>query len=113
MDILHSRGEASAHDVQATLPDAPSYSTVRALLARLLDKGVVQKRQEGAKYIYSPSQDRQQASSNALQRVVKTFFDGSATKAVSALLGGGNKRLTDEEIEELEKLIAQNRQRQR
>jgi len=36
MDVLYAAGEATAADVQAGLPDSPSYSTVRALLKKLL-----------------------------------------------------------------------------
>lgn len=107
VDILFAKGEASAQEVQSAMADAPSYSTVRALLARLLEKQVVSKRQEGAKYIYSPAADKTEASQSALQRVVKTFFEGSAAKAVNALLGSGHKALSDQEISELESLIAE------
>ncbi|NIB39627.1 BlaI/MecI/CopY family transcriptional regulator [Pseudomaricurvus alkylphenolicus] len=107
VDILYAKEEASAQQVQESMSDAPSYSTVRALLARLLDKGAVDKRQDGARYIYFPRQDKRAVSQNALQRVVKTFFEGSAAKAVNALLGGGEKKLSNAEIEELEALIAE------
>ena len=36
LDILYRLGEATAQDVQDELPDPPSYSAVRALLATLL-----------------------------------------------------------------------------
>lgn len=105
VEILFTKGEASAQEVQSAMPDAPSYSTVRALLARLLEKQAVSKRQDGARYIYFPAADKAEASQTALQKVVKTFFDGSAAKAVNALLGGGSKSLTDQEISQLESLI--------
>ncbi len=112
MDILFSKEEASAQDVQTSMSDAPSYSTVRALLARLLDKGVVMKRQDGARYIYSPMVDKQTASATALQRLVKTFFGGSPARAVNALLGG-NKALSHDEIAELEALLAKAKAKQK
>lgn len=111
VDILFAMGEASAQQVQSAMADAPSYSTVRALLARLLEKQAVGRRQDGAKYIYFALSDKTEASQGALQRVVKTFFEGSAAKAVNALLGGADKKLSSQEIKELEHLINQAKNR--
>jgi BlaI family transcriptional regulator, penicillinase repressor len=110
VDILFRHGEASAQQVQQAMQDAPSYSTVRALLARLVEKKAVGRKQEGAKYFYFVLTDKTQASEGALQRVVKTFFEGSAAKAVNALLGSANKSLTQDEIADIELLIAQAKQ---
>lgn len=112
MNILHENGEASAKNVQALLPDAPSYSTVRALLKRMLDKELISLRQEGQRYIYTPAQARDEASASALSRLIKTFFEGSAAKAVNALLGTQQASLTDKELEEIEKAIQKAKQRQ-
>ena len=87
MDILFERGSCSAHDVRDHMPDAPSYSTVRALLAKLLEKDQIGHKQEGAKYIYFPKQKMGAARESALQRLVKIFFGGSTVKAANALLG--------------------------
>jgi len=111
VDILFTLGEASAQQVQQGMDDAPSYSTVRALLARLVEKQAVGRRQDGAKYIYFASADKSEASEGALQRVVKTFFEGSTAKAVNALLGNANQSLSEEEISDIESLIEQAKQR--
>ena len=105
MDILYESKECSAHDIRDRMPDPPSYSAVRALLAKMLEKGYVDNRQEGARYIYFPAQALSSARKNALQRLVKTFFGGSIVGAVTALLGTQSSRLSDAEIEELERLI--------
>ncbi len=111
VDILFSQGEVSAQQVQQAMEDAPSYSTVRALLARLVEKKAVGRKQDGAKYLYFVLSDKTEASEGALQRVVKTFFEGSAAKAVNALLGSANKSLSDSEIADIESLIEQAKQR--
>ncbi len=111
VDILFSQGQASAQQVQQAMDDAPSYSTVRALLARLVEKNAVGRKQDGAKYLYFVLSDKTEASEGALERVVKTFFEGSAAKAVNALLGSANKSLTDSEIADIESLIKQAKQR--
>ncbi|MGH1374173.1 MAG: BlaI/MecI/CopY family transcriptional regulator [Cellvibrionaceae bacterium] len=111
VDILFSQGQASAQQVQQAMEDAPSYSTVRALLARLVEKNAVGRKQDGAKYLYFVLSDKTEASEGALERVVKTFFEGSAAKAVNALLGSANKSLTDSEIADIESLIKKAKQR--
>lgn len=106
MDALFEAGELSAQDVKAAIPDAPSYSAVRALLAKLVEKGIVQYRDEAGRYIYFPVIEQDQARTSALQKIVKTFFGGSATATVNALLGMQNKPLSADEIAELEAIIA-------
>ena len=105
MDALHQRGRASAAEVQALLPDPPSYSAVRALLRILEDKGHIQHLREGARYVYLPRMSQEGARRSALKRVVATFFQGSVTQAVAALLETADTRLADSEIEQLKHMI--------
>jgi predicted transcriptional regulator len=87
MDALFALGaDASVEDVRARLTDPPSYSAVRAMLARLEAKGYVRHREEGLRYVYSPTRTRTAAQRTALQKVVRTFFGGSSREAVAALL---------------------------
>lgn len=112
MDILYEAQECSAHDIRDRMPDAPSYSTVRALLAKMLEKGHVGNRQDGARYIYFPTETLGSVRKNAVQRLVKTFFGGSTISAVTALVGMQSGQLDEQELAELEKLIAQARKKQ-
>ena len=97
MDVLYERGEASVGEVRRALPNAPSYSAVRALMRKLLDKGHAAYREVGTRYVYRPVLARNRARRSALQRVVNTFFDGSAADAVVGLLGN-ERDLTEEEM---------------
>ena len=108
MDVLYRRGRASVTEVLAELPDPPSYSAVRGMLGLLEDKGYLRHEREGMKYVYLPTVDAKQARRSALQHMVKTFFNGSPANAASALLGmsGG---LKEDELDELEQMIAQAR----
>lgn len=105
MDLLFQRGRATAADVQEGLPEAPSYSAVRALLRILEEKGHVRHEQDGPRYVYIPKADRERARQSALKHVVQTFFDGSAEQAVSALLGSEAPRMGADELERLAALI--------
>ena len=113
MDVLYAREEASASDIQAQIPDSPSYSAVRALLKKLMDKGHIEYRQSGAKYFYKPVLPKNDAKKSAIRRLLNTFFDGSTASAVVNLLGQGGKELSDDEIAaieaELERLKAKDR----
>jgi predicted transcriptional regulator len=109
MDIVYARGEASAAAVHAELPDPPSYSAVRALLAILVEKGHLKHRSEQGRYIYAPTRRRAQVGRSALRRVLDTFFEGSLEKAVAALLRGADANLSADELARLGQLIDQAR----
>jgi BlaI family transcriptional regulator, penicillinase repressor len=109
MDIVYARGEAAAADVRAALPDPPSYSAVRALLAILVEKGHLKHRSQRGRYIYVPTRRRVQAGRSALRRVLDTFFEGSLEKAVAALLQGADANLSEQDLRRLAQLIKQAR----
>lgn len=111
MDIVYRRGEATAQQILDDMSDAPSYSAIRALLRILVDKNHLQHREDGPRYIYSPILSRQTARARALTQVVNTFFDGSAMKAASALLGSSQRKLTKSELDELSAMIDAARKR--
>ena len=109
MDALHQRGRATAAEVQAALPEAPGYSAVRALLRILEDKGHIKHRREGARYVYLPRAKQETARRSALKRVVSTFFQGSVTQAMAALLETADTQLPDSELHKLQQIIEQAR----
>ena len=105
LDILYQRGQATAADVQNALPEPPSYSAVRALLRILEDKGHVRHQQDGPRYVYLPTVARENAKRSALHHVLRTFFDGSAEQAISALLDDASAKLSPAELDRLARLI--------
>ncbi len=105
MDALFEAGELSAQDVRAAIPDAPGYSAVRALLAKLVEKKIVDFREDGPRYIYFPVVAQEEARTSALQKMLKTFFGGSTAAAVNALLGMNKEKLSAEEIDQLQQAI--------
>src|SRR5512134_3454517 len=74
MDVLYASGRASAAEVLEAMPDPPSYSSVRALLRVLEEKGHVVHEQDGARYIYAPAVPGEEVRESALRRLVQTFF---------------------------------------
>ena len=108
MEIVYRRGRATAAEVLADLPDPPSYSSVRAMLRYLEDKGHLRHEEEGPRYVYLPTAPAAEVRSSALSHVVRTFFDGSVTTAVATLLG--TKGLSRSEYERLSRLLDEARE---
>ena len=106
VDVLYASQVATAAQVQKALPGDPSYSTVRALLKKLLDKGHVQFRQDGPRYVYSAVVAKSDAGRGAVRRLLDIFFNGNPVAAVANLLGDQRRALSDADIEELETLVA-------
>jgi predicted transcriptional regulator len=105
MDVLYRLGRATAADVMDALDDAPGNSTIRTQLRVLERKGHVKHEEEGLRFVYMPTVPRHAARRSALKHLVDTFFDGSTTRAVAALLGGEASRVSDEELARIEDLV--------
>jgi predicted transcriptional regulator len=104
MDVLYQRGQATVSEVLEALPDPPSYSSVRALLRILEEKGHVRHEEAGARYVFSPTVKRDVAKRTVLRHVINTFFDGSASQVMAALVEMSD-RLDARELEALRALI--------
>lgn len=109
MDILFRRGEATVSEVMQELPDPPTYSAVRSILRILAEKELVTHREDGPRYVYLPAVSAERAADEALSQVVRTFFDGSADAAVTALLRMSDTDLSDTEIAKLRERIRSTR----
>jgi BlaI family transcriptional regulator, penicillinase repressor len=109
MDVLYRLKRATVAQVMAELPDERNYSTVRAQLRVLEEKGHVRHEEEGPRYVYVPAVAREVARHSALRHLVETFFDGSVEKAAAALLGGEGAQLSEEEVDRLKDMIAKGR----
>ena len=112
MDILYQRGQAAVGEVQQALDEAPSYSTVRTLLRVLKEKGHVQQRADGPRYVYSPTVSPRRAKRSALRRLVSTFFAGSAEAAMVTLIDMHSAQMTPEEFDRLQELLQAAKERE-
>jgi predicted transcriptional regulator len=108
VDILYERGPLPVADICEALPVQLSGSAVRAMLKRLEDKGFVERSESDRGYLYSPTVSDSVAKKSALSEIVRVFFNGSPASAASALLGMSDK-LKDDELSQLEQMIAQAR----
>ncbi len=113
VDVLYRLGRATAAEIMAAVPGAPTYSTVRTQLRVLETKGHVRHEEQGLRYVYMPTVPRRAARKSALKHLVDTFFDGSSAKAVAALLGGEAARVSDDELERIAALVKEARKEPR
>ena len=105
MDVIYSKGRASAAEVLEAIPKPPSYSAVRAMLRLLEEKGYLRHEQDGPRYVFLPTLSRERARQSAMKQLLQTFFDDSAEQAVAALLDMSRAKLSDAELDRLSEMI--------
>jgi BlaI family penicillinase repressor len=113
MDILYRRGRATAGEVRTELTGHPAYSTVRAQLRVLEEKGHLRHEEERLRYVYVPAVSRQAVQKSVLQHLVDTFFEGSPEQVVATLIGRERLKVSDEELERIAQLIERARKESR
>jgi predicted transcriptional regulator len=109
MSIVYQLGRATAADVLGELEDPPSYSAVRSHLRILEEKGHLRHEQDGPRYVFLPTLPRDRARLGALRQVLHTFFDGSASQAMAALLDSSDRPVSPQELDQLARLVEQAR----
>ena len=105
MDVIYSKGRATAAEVLEEIPQPPGYSAVRAMLRLLEEKGYLRHEQDGPRYVFLPTLSRERARQSAMKQLLQTFFDNSAEQAVAALLDMSRARLSDAELDRLSEMI--------
>jgi predicted transcriptional regulator len=113
MDVVYRLGEVTVTEVLDELPDPPSYSAVRAMLRKLEEKGQLRHEERGPRYVYCATVPREAVRESAVERLIRTFFDGSASNAVAAILDANSQQLSQTELDELAGLIDEARRRER
>lgn len=108
VESVYRLGEASVADVLRELNKPPTYSTVRAMLGQLVEKGVLKQRQDGKRYLYRPAVAKEKVQRSALRNVLSTFFAGDPFDAMAALLDISQH--PDEDLQRLKQLIERNKQ---
>ena len=109
MDIVHRLGRAAVGDVMRALSGEPAYSTVRAQLRVLEQKGHLRHDEEQLRYVYFPAASPQRVRRSAIAHVLHTFFEGSPEKVVEALVGKDGPGVSDDELDRIAALIARAR----
>lgn len=112
LEIVYRLKEGTAREINSELGDGTSYSAVRTFLSSLESKGLVRFRREGLAYVWSPANDPEREGTSALADVAKTFFGGSRSRAIAALLGPDREPLSDDEYIRLKAMIEKAKSRE-
>ena len=114
VDVLYRLGKATVGEVIKELPGEPNYSTVRAQLGVLEEKGHVRHEEVGLRYVsYLRSFLDTQCGIPHCGDIVDTFFEGSTHKVVAALLGGETANVSDEDLNRISELVRKARKGKR
>jgi len=113
VEAVYRLGEASVGEVLNELPEPPSYSTIRAMLGSLVVKKVLRLRRDGKRYLYRPAVAAELARKSALENLLATFFAGRMCDAVAALLDVSDDELSDEELQEIKRIVDERRRQYR
>ncbi|HZZ28930.1 MAG TPA: BlaI/MecI/CopY family transcriptional regulator [Pirellulales bacterium] len=113
IETVQRLGEASVAEVRQNLADAPSYSAVRTMLGLLVEKGWLKYRQNGKRYLYRSAASREHSQRTALRRLLGTFFGNSPSDAMAALLDISADNMTDDQLQQIMRLIDDARQEKR
>jgi len=103
MEVLWSRGSATADQIRSDLPGESHDSTVRTLLRVLEEKGYVRHTAKGKAYVYTPAVKRASAERKAVRSILQRFFGGSAEALVMRLIE--DDQLTPGQLDELKRQI--------
>ena len=105
MDIVYRNGKATAAEIHDGLPDPPVAAAVRTLLRILEEKGHLRHEKDGPRHVYFPTTPRSVAQRSAVRHLIGTFFGGSRSAAVAALLDESDRPLSSEEREQIASAI--------
>ena len=107
MDLVYEHGAIGSGDLERLLPGTPSNSAIRVHLRTLEAKGFLFHTEESGKFLYKPTKPRTDVAKGEVGRLLHTFFGGSITAVVSALIDQERDRLTPADIDEIKRLVEQ------
>jgi predicted transcriptional regulator len=111
MNVVYKLGEASVSEVVDRIPDEPGYDTIRVTLGILTRKGFLKRRKERRRYIYKPIVPREKASRTAVSNLLETFFAGSTSKAVLAMLDESSAKISRKELDQIAEWVEREKKR--
>ena len=105
MNVIFAQESATAKEIVASIPDAPSRTAIRTTLGILVEKKLLKYRREGREFVYSPTRSIEKASRGALNNVLSTFFSGSIENLVASHFSDPMAELDDDQLKRLERMI--------
>src|SRR5438094_548064 len=96
MDLVYRHGHATAAEIHEKLPEPPVAAAVRTMLRILEEKGHLRHEKDGPRHVYFPTTPRSVAQRTAMRHLIGTFFNGSRSAAVAALLDESERPLSND-----------------
>ena len=111
MNALWDKYPATARDIARRLPEGVkwAYTTIKTMLARLVDKKAVSQSKKGNASVYEPLVSREKARRSALRMLANQAFDGAFGPLMHFLLE--DQKLTAKQRKELMEILAKNRKK--
>jgi len=97
MRIVWKLGEASARQIQESLPGDRHYNSVMTIIRVLEKKNHLTHREDGRSHIYRATVSPDAARTRVLKHLVKQVFGGSAASLVLNLVETGDLTASDVE----------------
>ena len=105
MEVLWGAGSATAADVIAELAQARDWNhrTIRTLLTRLVDKGALEAKRAGHRYVYRPAVSRERCVRQESRSFLEKVFAGDTAELLLHFVR--DAKITPDQIERLRKLL--------
>jgi predicted transcriptional regulator len=109
MEFIWSRGPSTAEACREALVPVRSLkdSTIRTVLRRLEEKGLVTHQVQGRTFLYQATQPRRHFAARAVQHIIDRFCGGSVEQLLVGMVE--NNVLTPNDLEQLAHRVAQRR----
>ena len=99
MHLIWEIGECTVGDlrqaIKAKTGKLPAHSTISTLTLALDDRGFLTHQEYGRTFVYTPKISREEYGRQRLRRLVRSFFGGSGSAAVSYLVKDENLSLDE------------------
>jgi len=107
LQILWKNGTATVRDVHEELAQQKEvgYTTTLKLMQIMHEKGLVKRDESMRTHVYQPAVNKEKTQKHLLSKMIDSLFGGSSTQLVLQALGSGERNVSAEELEEIQKLI--------
>jgi predicted transcriptional regulator len=105
MDAVYRLGKATATEIVGSISEPSSKDAIRRLIRILEEKGWLRHEVDGLRHVYYPVLNPEKARKSALDHIIHTYFRGSVSQAIAALLESSGRGLTEKELTHITSLI--------
>jgi BlaI family penicillinase repressor len=105
MDAVYRLGKATAAEIVGSITNPSSKDAIRRLIRILEEKGWLRHEVDGLRHVYYPVLNPEKARKSALDHIIQTYFRGSVSQAIAALLESSGGGLTEKELTHITSLI--------